>query len=53
MLIISRKNEECIVINGNIIIKIVEIQQGKVRIGIVAPKEITVDRQEVHDKKKE
>lgn len=51
MLILSRKRGESIVINGNITITVVEIVYGKVRLGIDAPREITVDRQEIHERK--
>lgn len=48
MLILSRKESESIVIGGNIEVCIVEIRGDKVRLGIEAPKEIPVDRHEVH-----
>jgi carbon storage regulator len=51
MLVLSRKVGEDIVIGENIHIKVVAIRGEKVRIGISAPKEVTVDRQEVHDKR--
>lgn len=51
MLVLSRKVGEDIVIGENIHIKVVSIRGEKVRIGISAPKEVTVDRQEVHDKR--
>lgn len=49
MLVLSRKKNEAIVINSEITVTIVEIRGDKVRLGIVAPKEIPVHRQEVHD----
>lgn len=53
MLVLSRKKNESIVIDlGNgqyITITLVEIRGDKARLGIVAPKEIPVHRQEVHD----
>ena len=51
MLVLSRKIGEEIVIGDNIRIKVVDIHGGKVRIGIVAPKDVVVDRQEIHDKR--
>lgn len=36
MLILSRKEDESIIINGNIHIKVLEIEDGKVKIGIDA-----------------
>ena len=45
----SRKKNESIVINNNITIVVVDIRGDKVRLGIDAPKEIPVHRQEVFD----
>jgi len=49
MLVLSRKKNESIVINNDITVTVVEIRGDKVRIGIVAPKEIPVHRQEVYE----
>lgn len=49
MLVLSRKKNESIVIDNNITITVIEIRGDKVRLGIVAPKEVPVHRQEVHD----
>jgi carbon storage regulator len=48
MLILSRKIEESIIIDGKITIKILGVQEGQVKIGIEAPKEIKVHRSEVY-----
>jgi carbon storage regulator len=48
MLVLSRKKFEKIVIGDNIVITVVEFSRSQVRIGIEAPKEISVHRQEVH-----
>lgn len=53
MLVLSRKKEESLIIGDNIEIKIVEIEDGKVKIGIEAPKNVTINRKEVFDKIKE
>ena len=53
MLVLSRKVGEVIVVGDNIRITVVEIRGGKVRIGIVAPQDVIVDRQELHDKRKQ
>ena len=49
MLVLSRHREESIVIGGNITVTVMEIRGDKVRLGIQAPREISVHRQEVHD----
>ena len=49
MLVLSRKKNESIVINNDVIVTVVEIRGDKVRLGIVAPKEVPVHRQEVFD----
>lgn len=48
MLILSRKKDESIIIDGNIEIKIVEIEDGKVKIGIEAPRNIEIMRKEIY-----
>jgi carbon storage regulator len=49
MLVLSRKKNESIVINNDITITVVEIRGDKVRLGIVAPKDVPVHRQEVFE----
>jgi len=49
MLVLSRKKDEKIVIGDQISIMVIEIRGDKVRLGIDAPKEITVHRQEVYE----
>jgi carbon storage regulator len=49
MLVLSRKKDERIVIGDNISLCVVDIRGDKVRLGIEAPPEITVHRQEVYD----
>ena len=44
-----QKKNESIVINNDITVTVVEIRGDKVRLGIVAPKEVPVHRQEVYD----
>lgn len=48
MLVLSRREDESIVINNDITIVVVEIRGDKVRLGIQAPNEIPVHRQEVY-----
>ena len=49
MLILSRKLNESIVIDGRIIVKILRIERDTVKIGIQAPTDLPVHRQEVFD----
>jgi len=49
MLVLSRKKNESIIINSDITITVVEIRGDKVRLGIVAPKDVPVHRQEVYE----
>jgi carbon storage regulator len=49
MLIISRKKNETLVINNDVTITVVDIRGDKVRLGIVAPKEMWVHRGEVFE----
>lgn len=49
MLVLSRQRDESIIIGDNIVITIVDIRGDKVRLGIDAPTEIPVHRQEVYD----
>jgi carbon storage regulator len=49
MLVLSRKKNESIVIDDRIKIVVVEIRGDKVRLGVEAPKEVPVHRQEVYD----
>ena len=49
MLVLSRKKSESIVINDNIVVTVVDIRGDKVRLGIEAPKEVTVHRSEVYE----
>lgn len=49
MLVLSRKKNESIIINDDIMIVVMDIRGDKVRLGIKAPKEVPVHRQEVYD----
>ena len=48
MLVLSRQRDESIIIGDDIEITIVDIRGGKVRIGINAPKTVTVHRKEIY-----
>lgn len=50
MLVLTRRPDESIVIGNNIKITIVSVGPGRVKIGIEAPPNVRIDRQEIHDK---
>ncbi len=47
MLVLSRKVNEKIVINGNIVVTVVKIDRNQIRLGIEAPSSIPVFREEI------
>ena len=49
MLILSRKLNESIVIDGHIIVKVLRIDRDTVKLGIQAPAHLPVHRQEIFD----
>jgi carbon storage regulator len=49
MLVLSRHRDESIIIGDDIVITIVDIRGDKVRLGIDAPQDIPVHRQEVYE----
>lgn len=49
MLVLSRKVNESIKIGSDVTLTIVDIRGDKVRVGIDAPKQIPVHRQEIYD----
>lgn len=48
MLVLTRKTGESIVIANNVRVKIVEVSPGAVRLGIEAPREVSIVRAELH-----
>lgn len=50
MLVLTRRPNESIVIASNIVITVVSVGPGRVKLGIQAPPNVRVDRQEIHDK---
>lgn len=49
MLVLARKLNESIVIGDDVVITIVQIRGDRVRLGVEAPREVTVHRREVYD----
>ncbi len=57
MLVLSRRTDEQIIIGDDVVITVIEIRGDKVRLGITAPNDVSVHREEVYqaiqnDKKK-
>jgi carbon storage regulator len=53
VLVLSRRVGEEIVINDNIRITVVAVKGDRIRLGIVAPRDVTVDRAEVHQRRQQ
>ena len=53
MLVLTRKEGEQLVINGDIIVTVVSCGTGRVRLGVKASQNVSVDRGEVHERKME
>jgi carbon storage regulator len=49
MLVLSRQRDESIYIGDHIVVTVVDIRGDKVRLGIDAPRDVTVHRKEVYD----
>lgn len=50
MLVLTRKPTQVIRIGSEIVITVVKVRGGQVRLGVSAPKELAVHRQEVYEK---
>lgn len=48
MLVLSRRKDESIIIGEGIVVTIVEVGRGRVRLGITAPSNVSIRREEVH-----
>lgn len=53
MLVLTRKEGEKLVINGDVIVTVVSCGNGRVRLGVKAPQHVSVDRGEIHERKME
>jgi len=51
MLVLSRRQSETIVIGDNIRVQVLEIAGGRVRLAIEAPAHVSVDREEIWERK--
>ena len=52
MLVLSRRVGERIMIGGDIVIEVVRFEQSDVKLGVTAPKNVPVHREEIHAIKK-
>ena len=48
MLVLSRKRDEKIIIGDNIVVMVVRIDRDEIRLGIEAPKDISIHREEIY-----
>lgn len=48
MLVLTRKEDESIMIGDEIEVKVLDLKENQVKIGIVAPREVAVHRREVY-----
>jgi carbon storage regulator len=51
MLVLTRRLGESIVIDHDVRVTVLEVKGDRVRIGIAAPPQVVVDRQEVHERR--
>jgi carbon storage regulator len=51
MLVLSRKSDESLIIAGEIVVTILGIEGDRVKLGITAPPEVVILRQEVRDRR--
>ncbi|MDD2573915.1 MAG: carbon storage regulator CsrA [Firmicutes bacterium] len=49
MLILTRKKDESIVIGNDIVIKVVDVEEGRVKLGISAPGDVSIHRYEIYE----
>ena len=52
MLVLSRQRDESIMIGDNVTVTVLGVNGNQVRIGVNAPKNIVVDREEVAERKR-
>jgi len=48
MLVLTRKEDESIMIGDDIEVKVLDLRENQVKLGIVAPREVAVHRREVY-----
>jgi carbon storage regulator len=50
MLILTRKAGEAIIINSDVKVTVLSVEGNQIRLGIDAPKEVAVHREEIHNR---
>lgn len=50
MLVLSRKSGQSVVIDGTITIHVVKVDRGRVQLGISAPSDVVIHRQEIYQR---
>ena len=53
MLVLTRKINEAIVISGNIYVRVLGVERGRVKLGVSAPLDVPVLREELHSREEE
>ena len=51
MLVLSRQRDQSVIVGEDVEVKVVDIRGDKVRLGFLAPRQISIDRKEVFDQK--
>lgn len=49
MLVLTRETSQSLIIGDNITVMVVEVRGAKVRLGVAAPKDVSIHRREVYD----
>ena len=52
MLVLTRRLNETIVIDGTIRVRVLGVHGGRVRLGVDAPRDVRVDRGEIHEQRR-
>jgi carbon storage regulator len=50
MLVLTRKQDEAVIIGNDIVVQVLESRGGQIRLGITAPRDISVHRQEIYER---
>jgi carbon storage regulator len=53
MLVLSRRAGEAIVVGEDVVLTVLSVQGSTIRLGIKAPADVAVDRQEVHERRRQ